>query len=55
MKDTAVEEIRQRRRKMIDEKYGGSTSGLVKEAKSREKAHKRRVISLRDRKAVLAK
>jgi hypothetical protein len=55
MKDTAVEEIRQRRRKMIHEKYGGSISTFIKEAESWQESHKRKVVSLRDRRAVLAK
>jgi len=50
MKDNAVEEIRERRRKLIKEKYAGSISRLIDEAIRWQKQHPDRVVDLRKRK-----
>ena len=49
MKDHAVEEIRDRRRKLIKEQYGGSIGRLIEEAMAWEKRHADRCVDPRKR------
>ena len=49
MIDKAVEEIRERRRRLWQSRYGGSVHRFVKEMDAWQKAHPRRVANLRKR------
>ena len=47
MSDKAVEEIRERRRRLWQSRYGGSVHRFVQAMDSWQKAHPRRVVNLR--------
>ncbi len=49
MQEDAVEQIRERRRQLIRERYRGSVEALIDEAIRWEKAHPRRTLDLRNR------
>ncbi|MFO7871154.1 MAG: hypothetical protein R6V03_06945 [Kiritimatiellia bacterium] len=54
MKDPAVEEIRERRRKLIKERYHGSVERFIDEAMAWAKDHPDRVVDLRKKKRARA-
>ena len=47
MSDAAIEEIRERRRQLWRQLYGGSASQFVRESQVWQKAHPSRVVNLR--------
>ena len=47
MKDAVVEEIRERRRRLLQQKYDGSISKFVEEARAWQHRHPTRVVRLR--------
>jgi hypothetical protein len=49
METDPVEEIRERRRRLIRDKYHGSVEALIDEAMRWEKAHPRRTVTRRRR------
>jgi len=49
MRDTAVEEIRARRRRLLQERYGGSVDRMIQAAMESQRLHPVRVINLRRR------
>jgi hypothetical protein len=51
MRDQVIEEIRDRRRKMLQEDFGGSIKKFGEHARQWEKEHPERVVNLHDLKA----
>ena len=49
MKDMAVEEVRARRRRLLQERYGGSVDRLIQAAIEGQRQRPLRVINLRKR------
>ena len=51
MRDEVIEEIRERRRKMLQEEFSGSTRHFGEEARRWQREHPERVVNLHDSKA----
>ena len=49
MKDTAVEEVRAVRRRILQDRYGGSADRMIQAAIESQRRHPRRVVNLRRR------